>query len=87
MFNLGKVVVTRGVMASIPLSETYDALGRHSNGDWGELPCEDKIMNENAVKNGNDRILSKYKSEDGIYFYIITEWDRSYTTVLLTDEY
>jgi hypothetical protein len=61
------------------------ALGRHLRGDWGDLGVEDRRANEDALR-GGDRILSAYH-ENGIKFYIITEWDRSATTVLLPEEY
>ena len=53
---------------------------------WGDVSDADKRANYKAVKDG-DRILSSYKSSDGLTFWIITEWDRSATTVLLPDEY
>ena len=52
----------------------------------GDLPNEDKRMNDSAIKNNDDRIVVRYNSEYGD-IYIITEWDRSYTTILFTHEY
>jgi hypothetical protein len=85
-FRLGRVVVTRGVIESLEPELVMFALARHASGDWGELCDFDKTQNELAVEHG-DRILSKYKNQDDEMFYIITEWDRSTTTVLLTHEY
>lgn len=85
-FRLGRVVVTSGVMDSLDPELIMFALARHASGDWGELCDFDKTQNELAAEHG-DRIFSKYKNQDGEVFYIITEWDRSYTTVLLTHEY
>ena len=86
MFDLGQVVATQGVLSEIPSSNIYAALRRHSEGDWGEVSEEDRKRNDDAVKNG-ERIISSYRAFDGTKFWIITEWDRSYTTVLLPEEY
>jgi hypothetical protein len=59
---------------------------RHMNGDWGELSNEDKAENELSVKEGF-RILSSYRDRNNIKFWIITETDRSATTVLLPEDY
>jgi hypothetical protein len=89
-FALGKVVMTQGIAGYIednPIlnSQLINFIKSHATGDWGELPEEDKELNDDAVKNGG-RILSSYKlGEEKIY--IITEWDRSYTTVLFPSEY
>ena len=85
-FQLGRVVITRGAMESLEPELIMFALARHATGDWGELCDHDQLQNELALQHGN-RILSKYKAHDGEMFYIITEWDRSYTTILLTHEY
>src|SRR5262245_1745330 len=81
LFPLGRVVVTQGVAAAIPPSEVLHALRRHARGDWGDVNPEDVGLNDRALKDG-DRLLSVYKSEIGITFWIITEWDRSATTAL-----
>lgn len=59
---------------------------RYLNQDWGDLPKEDALMNDSAIKNNDDRIVARYnyKRHD---IYIITECDRSYTTILFTFEY
>ncbi|MEM7387300.1 MAG: type I restriction endonuclease subunit M [Verrucomicrobiota bacterium] len=62
------------------------ALARHERGDWGEVCTEDRAENEEALRRGG-RLLSVYRTEEGTRFYIITEADRSSTTVLLPDEY
>jgi hypothetical protein len=62
------------------------ALRRHARGDWGDLDDEDLQANERALKDGT-RLLSAYHSSAGTKFWIITEWDRSATTVLLPEEY
>lgn len=92
-FELGKVMVTCGVMEKIKESEKFNeftkkSLERHSNGDWGDLCKEDKFANEVALANGDDRLFSKYDyDDDEESIYIITEWDRSVTTILFPSEY
>ncbi len=85
-FSLGRVVATPGVLASVPREEINDALNRHVHGDWGVMPEEDQRTNELAL-NGGDRIFSAYLSSTRIKFWIITERDRSATTILLPSEY
>ena len=86
MFHLGKVVATPGVLKAVPNSVIYAALGRHLRGDWGDVCPEDKAANDSALRDG-ERLLSVYHTKDEVEFYIITEWDRSVTTVLLPEEY
>lgn len=85
-FPLGHIFSTPGVIQSIPNQEIVDALMRHASGDWGDLDPEDKQANDDAILHGG-RILSAYTSSDGIRFWIITEADRSMTTILLPEEY
>ncbi len=61
-------------------------LDRHISGDWGDLDAEDKQANESAIEHG-DRILSRYDLECGESVYVVTEYDRSVTTLLLVQEY
>jgi hypothetical protein len=93
-FPLGRVVMTQGALAALsqPGTRWTEMLVRHANGDWGELDADDREMNNAAIANG-DRILSAYKLfankpyEDGNQVWIITEADRSATTILLPEEY
>jgi len=86
-FKLGQVVATPGALEELSREEISSALRRHASGDWGDLCKEDKKENELALKEGF-RILSAYKSSgNGKKFWIITEADRSVTTVLLPEEY
>ena len=85
-FFLGKIVATPGVLASIPQAEIFEALYRHERGDWGDLDPHDVQENERGLKDGL-RLLSAYDSNAKVRFWIITEWDRSVTTVLLPMEY
>lgn len=91
-FNLGTVVQTNGVYTKACEDEKFfdyvqKCFGRFMNGDWGEMCDEDKEMNDNALKNGDDRILASYENNGMPKLYIITEWDRSYTTILFPSEY
>lgn len=87
-FPLGEIVATPGALDALSAvghpPATY--LRRHVSGDWGELSDGDKELNEAALLDG-DRILSHYQLGNGQRIYVITEWDRSVTTILLPDEY
>lgn len=86
LFQMGRTVMTQSVSVSVPTEDIMLALWRHHRGDWGELDEEDRRANELALKHG-DRLLSVYHASDGTKFYVITEWDRSVTTVLLPEDY
>lgn len=86
-FPLGVCVITPGArehLAEHGVAEG-DLLARHATGDWGQLEPEDVEENELSIREGF-RILSCYPVGDE-RLYVITEWDRSRTTVLLTHEY
>jgi hypothetical protein len=84
-FLFGRTVATPNALNKIPNDEILNALSRHVRGDWGILDAEDWSANERALAEGN-RLLSAYDSKQGIRFWIITEWDRSVTTVLLPED-
>lgn len=87
LFSLGQIVATPGALDLLDRHATNaaDLLVRHQCGDWGVVPEEDAQENQFSVSNGN-RILSSYPlGEDRIW--IITEADRSSTTLLLPEEY
>ncbi|HEX5399055.1 MAG TPA: hypothetical protein VFY06_08410 [Verrucomicrobiae bacterium] len=85
-FPLGRVVATPNALTSIPNDEILCALSRHVRGDWGTLDAKDWETNESSLKHGG-RLLSQYNNNAGVKFWIITEWDRSATTVLLPEDY
>lgn len=85
-FSLGQVVITQTAAAVLPADEVAVAIRRHQRGDWGELDSHDTRENELSLEQGA-RLLSVYHTADGVKFYIITEWDRSLTTVLLPEDY
>jgi hypothetical protein len=88
LFNLGLLCSTIGVMEALDLAKVdmADLLERHLCGDWGDLSPEDKLANDRALEE-NDRILSAYFLPTGKKIWIITEYDRSMTTLLLPSEY
>jgi hypothetical protein len=83
---LGRLYATRGLIAAVEEEEFRSALVRHALCDWGEVCDEDKAANDRALLDGA-RLLSVFHSRDWIRFWIITEADRSATTVLLPKEY
>ena len=85
-FALGQILITPRAKVRLEPKDVITALGRHKSGDFGDVCEEDKALNEEAVETG-DRILSAYIDRNGIKFWIITEWDRSATTILLPSEY
>ena len=85
-FDLGRVVVTRTAVQVLLPADMFGALGRHVRGDWGEVDEDDWEANERALEDG-DRLLSVYRSSGRTKFYVITEHDRSLTTILLPSDY
>lgn len=85
-FSLGKLFITPGAMRELSPAEVLDALGRHARGDWGDVGEEDREENELSLREGF-RLLSSYRGRNETKFWVITEHDRSVTTVLLPEEY
>ena len=85
-FELGQVLITPGARDDLELKDVMSSLVRHAGGDFGDVCEEDWGLNEEAVERG-ERILSSYHDRNGVKFWIITEWDRSATTILLPSEY
>ena len=85
-FPLGCLVATPAVLAAVPDEEIQRALARHHAGDWGDVCPEDRELNDQALVEGS-RIFSAYHAANGTKFWIITEWNRSVTTVLLPADY
>lgn len=98
--ELGQVVMTAGVAAKVEADTAFHelilkCLHRHQNGDWGDTCAEDKKVNDDALKHGQ-RVLSAYTIDESKgkskgfgdnTLWIITEWDRSVTTILFPEEY
>jgi len=87
-FPLGRVVATPGALRALEKAEQLPAefLDRHVNGDWGDVSEADKQENEVAVEQGF-RILSAYTTSAGDRIWVLTDADRSVTTILLPHEY
>ena len=85
-FCLGHVVTAPGALDTIPSNEMQAALRRHHTGDWGALDEHDRMENERGLLAGL-RLFSAYSTKAGVRFWIITEHDRSVTTILLPREY
>jgi hypothetical protein len=88
LFELGRIVATPGALAALERSNQSAAffLVRHAGGDWGELDRADVAENDYSVAHGF-RVLSSYTTGAGNKLWIITEADRSATTLLLPEEY
>jgi hypothetical protein len=88
LFSLGAVVATPGAMNSLAAAglSPSSLLARHACGDWGEVSAADALANDAAV-NGGDRLLSAYVLATGERLWVISEADRSVTTLLLPAEY
>src|SRR5215470_5188104 len=88
LFPLGQIVATPGALEALEASHQSPAefLERHAKGDWGELSADDIAENEFSLKNGF-RLLSSYLTATGQKLWVITEEDRSLTTLLLPNEY
>ena len=87
-FRAGQLVMTAGVNDLVQRGALNPVpyLRRHLDGDWGDLCDEDRRSNDAALKNG-DRLFSSYQVAPDLKLWIITEWDRSVTTLLLPSEY
>jgi hypothetical protein len=85
-FPLGQTVITPVALATLPPREVFSALSRHVRGDWGDCCLDDRDENDLSLREGF-RLFSVYHTSDGVKFCIITEADRSVTTVLLPEEY
>ncbi|MGE0682439.1 MAG: hypothetical protein AB7P69_16255 [Candidatus Binatia bacterium] len=87
-FPLGRIVATPGALKALERAGRgpWRLLARHQSSDWGDVPPEDAAENELSVEKGF-RILSAYTLTTGVKIWIITEADRSVTTLLLPEEY
>ncbi len=87
-FDLGQVVATPGALAAFEQcgESPADYLRRHQSGDWGDLCREDRQENEYSLLHGF-RLLSAYRLRNDVKVWVISEADRSSTTILLPSEY
>jgi hypothetical protein len=88
LFQLGRLVATPGAMDLLARAEqpAFEFLARHQHGDWGDVCKDDAEENEFSLKHGY-RLLSVYRANTGEALWVITEADRSATTLLLPSEY
>ena len=84
--ELGHLLATANAVQTLDPPSIQTALERHARGDWGELDQEDRTANNQALRDGG-RLLSVYRDSSGTKFYIVTEADRSVTTILLPEDY
>jgi hypothetical protein len=84
-FPLGQLAITANASTRLSTEEVLTALRRHTSGDWGDLCPEDTLANDNALAE-RGRLFSAYGQGDE-RFWVITEADRSVTTVLLPEDY
>jgi hypothetical protein len=87
-FELGRLVITPAASAALEVANVSGVLllARHIRCDWGDLAEEDRLQNDLALLLGM-RVLSSYALPNGGKVWIITEADRSATTILLPDDY
>lgn len=88
LFSAGQIVATPGALVLLEDTKkaAFEFLSRHLRGDWGDLCPDDKAENELSLKHGS-RLISNYHITDSDSLWIITEADRSVTTLLLPSEY
>lgn len=86
MLPLGQTVITPAAQNAVHPEDVQASLTRHSHGDWGDCNPEDARENDLAMVQGF-RLFSVYHDRNGTKFWIITEADRSATTILLPDDY
>ena len=84
-FKMGRLVISREAERKLQPEDVIDAMVRHGACDWGAICGQDKAANDQAFHKGG-RLVSRYRSQSGLAFWLITGADRSVTTVLLPIE-
>lgn len=85
-FKTGQIVTTANALNHLTYDDILAGLLRHVTGDWGDLDAEDQQENNQALERGT-RLLSVYRTGNGVKFWIITEGNRNSTTVLMPEDY
>ena len=86
VFPLGQIVSTPNALGRLSQDELLRGLQRHQAGDWGDVDEHDRVANDLALQEGT-RLFSVYHSATRVKFWVITEADRSVTTVLMPEDY
>ena len=85
VFRLGRIVTTPNAVQSITQDDILVGIQRHQAGDWGNLTDDNRAANDRALTQGG-RIVSSYQATNWTKFWLITEADRSITTILLPED-
>jgi len=85
-FRLGKIVSTPNALDRLTQEDILVGIQRHQAGDWGDVSEHDRTKNELSLKQGL-RLWSVYHAANGVKFWLITEADRSATSVLVPEDY
>jgi hypothetical protein len=87
-FPLGRLLATPGALRALDEADVgaLAYIARHQCGDWGDVCADDARANDQALGDGT-RLFSVYTLPTGVRVWIITEWDRSSTTILLPEDY
>lgn len=86
LFRLGRIVATPNALAKLQQPDILRALQRHQAGDWGDVDNDDREANNRALAEST-RLFSVYHSTTRVKFWVITEADRSVTTILMPEDY
>ena len=86
VFRLGQIVATPNALSKLSQDDVLCGIQRHQSGDWGDVDEHDREANNRALTEGT-RLFSVYHAATGMKFWIITEADRSVTTVLMPEDY
>jgi len=88
LFSLGRIVATPGALEALQRiqEDPHDYILRHVRGDWSQMDPHDQEENRRSVQEGH-RIFSSFALKDGAKLWVVTEWDRSVTTLLTPIEY
>ena len=85
IFRLGRIVTMPNALESLTQDDILLGIQRHQAGDWGNLTDDNRAANDRALAQGG-RIVSAYNAMNGTRFWLITEADRSATTILLPED-
>ena len=85
-FRMGRLMITAAAMQHLSPGDVIEALSRHHRGDWGDACEKDRMANEFSLR-AEGRLISVYHTEVNERFWVITEADRSTTTVMMPGDY